>query len=81
MELSPINRQLGQALSSDQVELVIEWLAEVIAEDATLPPLDDQGRLDQGMLSFKEGQRSVLRKIRVMREELERMGANAPGTS
>jgi hypothetical protein len=71
MPLSEHDRQLGMALDSDQVQLVLDWLSETLAEGATLPPVDDNGRVDQGAALFRQGQHSVLNKIRGMRRVLK----------
>ena len=71
--MTPNDQQLGLALSSDEVALVERWLSVVLAESATLPPLDETGRVDQGALTFRAGQLSVLQKIRGMRAQLEDM--------
>ena len=68
------NRQLGLALDSEEVLLVEQWLAEVLAEGATLPPTDSEGRVDTGALTFRAGQLSVLNKLRGMRAALRPKG-------
>jgi|DEB0MinimDraft_4_1074332.scaffolds.fasta_scaffold00252_27 hypothetical protein len=68
------NRQLGLALDSDEVLLVEQWLAEVLAEGATLPPTDEAGRVDPAALTFRAGQLSVLNKLRGMRAALRPKG-------
>ena len=68
------NRQLGLALDSDEVLLVEQWLAEVLAEGATLPPTDSEGRVDPAALTFRAGQLSVLNKLRGMRSALRPKG-------
>ena len=68
------NRQLGLALDSDEVLLVEQWLAEVLAEGATLPPTDEAGRVDPHALTFRAGQLSVLNKLRGMRSALRPKG-------
>lgn len=67
------DRQLGIALSSDEVKLVEKWLSLVLAEHATVAPLDERGRVDDGAIVFRAGQLSVLHRIRGMRSQLEGM--------
>jgi len=71
MSMNENDRQLGLALSSLEMELVEKWLSIVLVEGATLPPMDENGRVDQAALIFRAGQLSVLNKIRGQRDQLE----------
>ena len=65
------DRQLGLALSSDEGQLIIKFLAEVLNEAKTTP---ERGGPDESVDSaatlFRAGQISVLNKLRLTEKRL-----------
>lgn len=69
------NRKLALALKTEACEVIEEWLSAALHEGATLPPIDNEGRVDPVGLTYRSGQLSVLNKIRDMRKRMEILNA------